>query len=214
MRNTNLQHQDIMVIGYWFKGVSLSVIIILTNRPCYPYKGVLLSVFINRPYYPCTIKDVLMHLRTDSESPSEVSLFVLRFRNLPITRPQCSKSAPRTTGGPRDQLKQSAIHYINQYFVFRGPQNYSKWTVRRKNWLYFTNILMLSFYARRSQKRKKTDDLTPFFTLLGCACIKAVCITLMKLSPGVLTSQQNLETNSLLQFHFTSLLLLLLDLAL
>jgi len=36
------------------------------------------------------------------------------------------------------------------------------------------------------QKRKKTDDLTAFFTLLGSARVKAVRRTLMKLSPGIL----------------------------
>ncbi len=49
----------------------------------------------------------------------------------------------------------------------------------------FTNIFMLSFYACRSRKRKKTDELTVFFTLLGSASIKAVRRTLMKSTPGV-----------------------------
>jgi len=41
-----------------------------------------------------------------------------------------------------------------------------------------------SFYAHRSQKRKKdTDDLTVFFTLLGSTSAKAVRSTLMKLTP-------------------------------
>ncbi len=52
----------------------------------------------------------------------------------------------------------------------------------------FTNIFTLSFYARRSQKHKKTDDLTVFFTLLGPASIKAIHRTLMKLSPGPIIS--------------------------
>ncbi len=38
-------------------------------------------------------------------------------------------------------------------------------------------------YARRSQKHKKTDDLTVFFTLMGSASVKDVCRTLMKLIP-------------------------------
>jgi len=49
----------------------------------------------------------------------------------------------------------------------------------------FTNIFMLSFYAHRSRKCKKTDNLTVFFMLLGSTCIKTVCRTLMKLTPGV-----------------------------
>ncbi len=47
----------------------------------------------------------------------------------------------------------------------------------------FTNIFMPSLCLHGAQKRKKIDDLTAFFTLLGSARIKAVCRTLMKLSP-------------------------------
>jgi len=47
----------------------------------------------------------------------------------------------------------------------------------------FTNKFTLSFYAHRSQKCKKTDDLTFFFTLLGSASVKAVSRSLMKLTP-------------------------------
>jgi len=49
--------------------------------------------------------------------------------------------------------------------------------------LNFTNIFTLSFYIHRSQKRKKTDDFTVFFTLLGSVSVKAVPRMLMKLSP-------------------------------
>ncbi len=44
--------------------------------------------------------------------------------------------------------------------------------------------LRSAFYACRSRKRKKTDDLTVLFTLLGSARVKAVCRTLVKLTPG------------------------------
>jgi hypothetical protein len=54
--------------------------------------------------------------------------------------------------------------------------------------LNFTNIFTLSFYARRSQKRKKTDNLTLFFTFLGSTCMKAVRRALMKFSPSFLTA--------------------------
>jgi len=50
----------------------------------------------------------------------------------------------------------------------------------------FTNMFTHSFYAHRSQERKKTDNLTIFFfTLLGSARTKAAHIMLMKLTPGV-----------------------------
>ncbi len=51
--------------------------------------------------------------------------------------------------------------------------------------LNFTNIFTLSFCARRFQKRKKTVDLTVFFTLLSSVSVKAVSRTLMKLNLGV-----------------------------
>jgi len=40
--------------------------------------------------------------------------------------------------------------------------------------LNFINVLTYSFYARRSQKRKKIDDFTASFTLLGSVRVKAV----------------------------------------
>jgi hypothetical protein len=49
----------------------------------------------------------------------------------------------------------------------------------------FTDIFTHSFCACRFQKRKKTDDLSVFFTLLGSARIKVVRRTLVKLSPGI-----------------------------
>jgi len=46
-----------------------------------------------------------------------------------------------------------------------------------------TNILTQSFCTRRSRKRKKTDNVTVFFTLLGSGSAKASSNTLMKLTP-------------------------------
>ena len=48
----------------------------------------------------------------------------------------------------------------------------------------FINVFMRSFYALRSQKRKKMLDLTDFFALLGSACVKAAHKMLVKLTPG------------------------------
>jgi len=47
----------------------------------------------------------------------------------------------------------------------------------------FTNIFINSFYTRRSQKYKMTDDLTAFFTLLESAQVKVAHKMLMKLTP-------------------------------
>ncbi len=41
-----------------------------------------------------------------------------------------------------------------------------------------------SFYAHRSQKRKKTDNLNAFFVLLGSSNVKATVRMLMKLTRG------------------------------
>jgi hypothetical protein len=49
----------------------------------------------------------------------------------------------------------------------------------------FTNIFTRRFYAHSSQKRKSQSSRQYLFTLLGSAGVKAVCRTLMKLSPGV-----------------------------
>ncbi len=43
------------------------------------------------------------------------------------------KSAPRTTGGPRDFPRWSANPNINQYFVLRGPPNFCKWSANQKS---------------------------------------------------------------------------------
>jgi hypothetical protein len=44
---------------------------------------------------------------------------------------------------------------------------------------------MSSFFARRFQKHKSTNDLTVFFVMLGSARVKALGKTLVKLTPGV-----------------------------
>ena len=49
----------------------------------------------------------------------------------------------------------------------------------------FINVITRSFYAHRSQKRKKMLDLTVFFALLGSACVKAACKMLVKLTPDL-----------------------------
>ncbi len=48
----------------------------------------------------------------------------------------------------------------------------------------FINVLLAAFAPQIPKVQKKTDNLTVFFTLLGSTCIKAVCRTLMKLTPN------------------------------
>ncbi len=43
------------------------------------------------------------------------------------------KSAPRTTGGPRDQLKWSSNPYTNKYFALWGALKYFKWSAKQKS---------------------------------------------------------------------------------
>ena len=50
----------------------------------------------------------------------------------------------------------------------------------------FHQCSMSSFYARRSQNRKKTVKSSSFFVLSGSASIKAAHRTLMKLTPDFL----------------------------
>jgi hypothetical protein len=58
-----------------------------------------------------------------------------------------------------------------------------KMLVKSTPGLNFTNIFTLSFYSRRSRKRKKTDDFTAYFTLLGYARVKAAHNMLVKSTP-------------------------------
>jgi len=69
------------------------------------------------------------------------------------------------------------FHYIpNRFFTFFTS------TASGVN---FTNVLRAAFTLIDPESVKKIDNLTEFFTLLGYACVKAVCRTLMKLSLGV-----------------------------
>jgi hypothetical protein len=55
--------------------------------------------------------------------------------------------------------------------------------ITREIWGQFHQRSMYSFYTRRSQKRKNTDDLTVFFMLWGSTSAKGVRRTLMKSTP-------------------------------
>jgi hypothetical protein len=61
----------------------------------------------------------------------------------------------------------------------------------------FTNIFMRRFYVHRSQKRKITNDLTAFFTLLEYARVKVARKTLMQLT---LVEQSLLGVGSVVGF--------------
>jgi len=65
----------------------------------------------------------------------------------------------------------------------------------------FTNIFTPSFWTHGAQKRKKTNDLTAFLTLLGSARVKAVHRTLMKLSQGWTTLVLIYSMNSLFLYR-------------
>ena len=68
------------------------------------------------------------------------------------------------------------------------PQAMGKDTkVQRITWGQFHQHSTSSFYAPRSQKRKKLLDVTVFFALLVSAHVKAACIIIMwmKFNPGV-----------------------------
>jgi len=58
---------------------------------------------------------------------------------------------------------------------------------------------MYSFYARRSQKRQMTLlTWRSFFAHSGSTCMKAVCRTLMKLSPGVNFTNRLVQSKNML----------------
>ncbi len=95
-----------------------------------------------------------------------------------------------TAGGkhvPRAVFVDLEPSVVGETFKIRGTRNIRDYGLyidpfRSQFHLRYT----YSFYACRSQKRKKivVDNLTVFFTLLGSASVKAVHRTLMKLSPG------------------------------
>jgi len=53
-----------------------------------------------------------------------------------------------------------------------------------KPWFQFYQHFTHSFYTRRSQKQKKSDNLKVSFALLESAQVKAACRMLMKLTQG------------------------------
>jgi len=76
------------------------------------------------------------------------------------------------------RLNKKLLVVFHNLFTGLLPMIYSKETMAQ-----FHQHSTYSFYARRSQKHKKIDNLTVFLTLLGSVSIKAVRRTLMKLSP-------------------------------
>ena len=59
----------------------------------------------------------------------------------------------------------------------------------------FINVFTGSFYACRSQKRKKLLNLTVFFALLGSALVKAARKMLVKLTPVCYRVYQGVRPN-------------------
>jgi len=51
--------------------------------------------------------------------------------------------------------------------------------------LNFINVLRTAFAPADPESVKNTDDLTVFFTLLGSTGVKAVCKSLVKLTPSI-----------------------------
>ena len=66
-----------------------------------------------------------------------------------------------------------------------NPQSMPPTTFLNGPWsgVNFINVFTRSFYANRSQKRKKLLDLTGLFVLLGSARVKAAHKMLVKLAP-------------------------------
>ncbi len=59
----------------------------------------------------------------------------------------------------------------------------------------FINIFMRSFCTPKSRKRKKTDNLTVFFMLLGSEHVNSVGRMLMKLTPGKIFLNTTFKSN-------------------
>ncbi len=70
-------------------------------------------------------------------------------------------------------------------FGIYACNSFSKNAGKIKAWGQFHQHSMYSFYARKSQKRKKAVKLSIFFTLSGSTSSKAVCKMLAKLIPAL-----------------------------
>jgi len=86
-------------------------------------------------------------------------------------------------------LQKCFVHFSVQTvwvcnFLAKGNQNKSYiWNVGEIDFRdQFHQRSMSSFYAHRSQKHKKTVNLSVFFAILGSVCVKAACRMLMKLT--------------------------------
>ena len=73
---------------------------------------------------------------------------------------------------------------ITSVVLFVGGRRRSHDPKPRKARVNFINVFTRSFYACRSQKRKKLLELTVFFAPLGSASVKVARKMLMKLTPG------------------------------
>jgi len=92
-------------------------------------------------------------------------------------------------------LKKKNSKNLKNAFTVSQP---SQWW---RSGLDFTNMFKRSFYARRLQKRKLTDDFSGFFALLGYTCAKAECKMLVKLTPYVSTSCPRTRTHTHTRTH-------------
>ena len=68
----------------------------------------------------------------------------------------------------------------------------------------FTNMFTHSFYARRSQKRKKLHNLTVFLALLGSASVKAAHKHVDEIDPRRRKVRGKKRMNELASFYLSS----------
>jgi len=76
-----------------------------------------------------------------------------------------------------------ALEWYSKTHVFSALVN-GKWQLSITSGVTFINMFMQSFYTRRSQKHKMTDDFSVIFALLGSTVVKASHKMLMKLTLG------------------------------
>ncbi len=120
------------------------------------------SVVLNLFLGSDTFWELAIHLSIQTIDKSQITRIKMLNRRFRHTRTAIQKSAPRTTGGPRYELKWSAIPHKNQYFVLRGALKYFKWSAFQKS--LGTTALEDTFVCRHTmvEKHCSTSRCRPF----------------------------------------------------
>ena len=99
-----------------------------------------------------------------------------------------------------DSLKHFWNLHLNSFF--NSPLSWGRdLSVSCKSGVNFTNVLWAAFALVDPKSAKKTVKLSSFFALLGSAHVKAARRMLVKLTPGINFTNQNVLLTFMLKFY-------------